>query len=78
VLPDGQVVWLGGKSLDRRLELARLFVAARALWGRDGAALRILRLPETNQDHAGLFPTVERREGCVGHHRRGLVPPRWR
>ncbi len=77
VLPDGQVVWLGGKSLDSPgLELARLFVGSEGTLGTvTAAALRILRLPETIRTMLAVFPTVEAAGKAVSDTiARGLVP----
>jgi glycolate oxidase subunit GlcD len=77
VLPDGEVVWLGGKTLDSPgLELARLFVGSEGTLGTvTAAALRILRLPETVRTMLAVFPTVEAAGKAVSDTiARGLVP----
>lgn len=77
VLPDGEVVWLGGKTLDSPgLELARLLVGSEGTLGTvTAAALRILRLPETITTMLAVFPTVEAAGKAVSDTiARGLVP----
>jgi len=61
VLPDGEVVWLGGKSLDLPgLDLTGVFVGSEGTLGIATAAiLRILKKPETVKTMLGVFASVE-------------------
>ncbi len=77
VLPHGEVVWLGGKTLDSPgFELARLFVGSEGTLGTiTAAALRILRLPEATKTMLAVFPSVEAAGKAVSETiARGLVP----
>ena len=77
VLPGGEVIWLGGKTLDSPgFELARLFVGSEGTLGTiTAAALRILRLPEATRTMLAVFPSVEAAGRAVSETiAQGLVP----
>jgi glycolate oxidase len=61
VLPDGEVVWLGGKHADPLgLDLRGSFIASEGTLGIVTAAiLRILRKPETVKTMLAVFATLE-------------------
>jgi glycolate oxidase len=61
VLPDGEVMWTGGKSLDLPgLDLTGVFVGSEGTMGVATAAiLRILKKPETVKTMLGVFASVE-------------------
>ena len=61
VLPDGEVMWTGGKSLDLPgLDLTGVFVGSEGTMGIATAAiLRILKKPETVKTMLGVFASVE-------------------
>ena len=61
VLPDGEVVWLGGKNVDRPgLDLRGALIGSEGTLGVVTAAiLRILRNPETVKTMLAAFPTLE-------------------
>ena len=61
VLPDGEVVWLGGKNVDSPgLDLRGSFIASEGTFGIVTAAvLRILRKPETVKTMLAVFATLE-------------------
>ena len=77
VLPDGEVVCFGGKTLDSPgFELARLLVGSEGTLGTiTAASLRILRLPEALKTMLAVFPSVEAAGKAVSDTiARGLVP----
>ncbi len=61
VLPDGEVVWLGGKDADPPgLDLRGVFIGSEGTFGIvTKAILRILRKPETLKTMLGAFPSLE-------------------
>jgi glycolate oxidase len=61
VLPDGEVVWLGGKNADSPgLDLRGVFIGCEGTLGIVTAAiLRIMRKPETVTTMLGVFATLE-------------------
>jgi glycolate oxidase len=61
VLPDGEVLWLGGKNADSPgLDLTGVFVGSEGTLGIVTAAIvRILKLPEMVKTMMGAFPTLE-------------------
>jgi glycolate oxidase len=61
VLPDGEVVWLGGKNVDSPgLDLTGVFVGSEGTLGIVTAAiLRILKVPETVKTMLAAFATLE-------------------
>jgi len=61
VLPDGEVVWLGGKNADRPgLDLTGVFVGSEGTLGIVTAAiLRILKMPETVKTMLAVFASLE-------------------
>ncbi len=61
VLPDGEIVWLGGKNVDRPgLDLTGVFVGSEGTLGIVTAAiLRILRSPETVKTMLAVFASLE-------------------
>jgi len=60
VLPDGEVVWLGGKNPGPGLDLTGVFVGSEGTLGIVTAAiLRILKLPETVKTMLAVFASIE-------------------
>lgn len=61
VLPDGEIVWLGGKNADRPgLDLTGVIVGSEGTLGIVTAAiLRILKLPETVKTMLAAFASLE-------------------
>ena len=61
VLPDGEIVWLGGKNADSPgLDLRGAFIGSEGTLGIVTAAiLRILRKPETVKTMLAAFPSLE-------------------
>ncbi|NLE11787.1 MAG: FAD-binding protein, partial [Actinobacteria bacterium] len=60
VLPDGEVVWLGGKNAGPGLDLTGVFVGSEGTLGIVTAAiLRILKLPETVKTMLAVFASIE-------------------
>jgi glycolate oxidase subunit GlcD len=61
VLPDGEIVWLGGKNCDPLgLDLRGAFIGSEGTFGIVTAAtLRILRKPEALETMLVAFPTLE-------------------
>ena len=61
VLPDGEVVWVGGKNAEcPGLDLTGIFVGSEGTLGIATAAiLRILKKPETIRTMLGVFASVE-------------------
>ncbi len=61
VLPDGEKMWTGGKSLDLPgLDLTGVFVGSEGTLGiATAAVLRILKKPETVKTMLGVFASVE-------------------
>jgi glycolate oxidase len=61
VLPDGEIVWLGGKNADSPgLDLRGAFIGSEGTFGVVTAAvLRILRKPETLKTMLAAFPSLE-------------------
>lgn len=60
VLPDGEVVWLGGKNPGPGLDLTGVFVGCEGTLGIVTAAiLRILKKPETVKTMLAVFASVE-------------------
>ncbi len=61
VLPDGEIVWLGGKNADSPgLDLRGSFIGSEGTFGIVTAAiLKILRKPETLKTMLAAFPSLE-------------------
>jgi glycolate oxidase len=61
VLPDGEIVWLGGKNVDSPgLDLTGVLVGSEGTLGIvTTAILRILKVPETVKTMLAAFPTLE-------------------
>jgi glycolate oxidase len=61
VLPDGQIVWLGGKDVDEPgFDLTGVFVGSEGTLGIvTGAVLRILHKPEAVQTLLGVYDSLE-------------------
>ena len=61
VLPDGEIVWLGGKNADSPgLDLRGAFIGSEGTFGIVTAAvLKILRKPETLKTMLAAFPSLE-------------------
>jgi glycolate oxidase len=61
VLPDGEIVWLGGKNTDPLgLDLRGIFIGCEGTLGIvTAAALRILRKPEVVRTMLGVFASLE-------------------
>jgi glycolate dehydrogenase FAD-linked subunit len=61
VLPDGEIVWLGGKKADSPgLDLRGVFIGCEGTLGIVTAAvLRIMRKPEMVKTMLGVFPSLE-------------------
>jgi glycolate oxidase len=77
VLPDGEIVWLGGKNVDSPgLDLTGVFVGCEGTLGIVTAAiLRILRTPETVKTMLAVFASLEDAGSAVsGIVAAGLVP----
>ncbi|MCI0547528.1 MAG: FAD-binding protein [Candidatus Rokubacteria bacterium] len=77
VLPDGEIVWLGGKTRDSQgYDLVGLFVGSEGTFGiATKIAVRILRKPQAVKTVLGVFDEIDQASEAVSAIiARGLVP----
>jgi glycolate oxidase len=77
VMPDGEIVWLGGRTRDPLgYDLAGVFVGSEGTFGiATKIAVRILRKPQAVKTVLGVFDRVEQASAAVSAIiARGLVP----